>query len=168
MTTIIPRTYQRSVSQVPLQYALLDTEQFHPSRTYDFSDGGLCFEAHEALKPGADVCIVMEQYDPDLAGLEGYHSYVASIRWAHLRAKNGTKSHVVGARFITRSHDILATENQLPRHFCDLCSTMMPLNKMETTHGGAQLCPHCMKHFQSIPSGKPRQCVERFLVGNVI
>jgi hypothetical protein len=168
MTTIIPRSYQRTASQAPFQYALLDTEQFHPTRAYDFSAGGVCFETREPLKPGTDICIVMEAYHPEQSGLEAFRSYVASIRWAHLLSKNGSARYVAGARFVARSHEIITTENQLPRHLCDLCGDMLTLNKLEMTHGGAQLCPHCLKHFNNIPTGKIRQCVERFLIGNVV
>jgi ribosomal protein L32 len=168
MTATTQRSNARTVRQVPIQYALLDSDQFHPTRTYDFSSSGLCYEAHEPLKPGTDVCIVMENYDPDLSGPESFRSYVASIRWTHLLSKNGTERYAAGARIITCSHDLITAEKQLPHHLCDLCGAMMSLNKLEMTNAGAQLCANCMKHFSSIPSAKIRRCVERFLVGNVI
>jgi len=168
MTATTQRSNERTARQVPIQYALLDSNQFHAARTYDFSSGGLCYETHEPLRPGTDVCIVMENYDPGLSGPESFRSYVASIRWTHLLSKNGTERYAAGARIITCSHDLLTAENQLPHHLCDLCGAMMPLNKLEMTHAGAQLCANCMKHFSSMPSAKIRRCVERFLVGNVI
>ena len=166
--TTTPRNFQRTVHQVPIKYALLDTDKFHDARTYDFSSGGLCYETHEPLNPGTDVCIVMENYRPGESGPEGYRSYVASIRWTQLLSKNGTERYASGARLITRSHDIITAENQLPYHVCDLCGAQKPLNKIDPTQAGAQLCTHCMKHYCCIPSGKIRECVERFLVGNVI
>lgn len=168
MTATIPRTDTRTARKVPIQYALLDSEQFKTARTHDFSSGGLCYETYEPLKPGTDVCIVMQNYDPGLSGPESFRSYVASIRWTHLLSRNGTERYAVGAQFITRSHELITAEYQLPHHLCDLCGAMMPLNKMKMTNAGAQLCTHCMKHFCSIPSVKIRRCVERFLVGNVI
>jgi hypothetical protein len=168
MTTIVPRAYERIASQAPLQYALLDTEQFHRSQAHDFSAGGVCFEPHEPLKPGTDICIVMEGYRPEQSGLEAYRSYVASISWIHLLSKNGSEHYMAGARFVTRSHEIITAENQLPRHLCDLCGELVTLNRLEKTHGGAQLCHHCQKHFKKIPPGKVRQCIERFLIGNVV
>ena len=168
MPTTIPRSFARTARQVPIKYALLNSDNFRPTRTYDFSSAGLCYETHEPLKPGTDVSIVMEHYAPGISGPEGFRSHVASIRWTHLVAKNGTERYASGARIITSSHDLITAENQLPRHYCDLCGATMPINKIEMTNAGAQLCAHCMKHFCSIPSGKIRRCVERFLVGNVI
>jgi hypothetical protein len=168
MTATTQRSNVRTPNQVRIQYALLDSDQFHPSRTYDFSSGGLCYETLEPLKPGTDVCIVMENYNPGLSGPEEFRSYVATIRWTHLLSKNGTERYAAGARFITCSHDLITAETQLPLHLCDLCGAMVPLNKLEMTDSGAQLCASCMKHYHSIPSAKIRRCVERFLVGNVI
>ena len=168
MSATIQRACERTAHQVPIKYALLDTNRFHPTRTCDVSSGGLCYETHEPLKPGTDVCIVMENYAPGSSGLEGYLSYVATIRWTHLISSNGTERYAAGARFITCSHDLITAEAQLPQHLCDLCGTRMPLNRIDRTNAGAQLCPHCKKHFNSISSDKIRRCVERFMIGNVI
>ena len=168
MSETIQRACPRTAHEVPIRYALLDTNRFHPARTYDVSSGGLCCQVHQPLEPGTDVCIVMENYDPGRTGLEGFRSYVATIRWTHLISSNGTERYAAGARFITCSHDIITAETQLPHHLCDLCGATMPLNKIEATRAGAQLCAHCSKHFNSIPSAKIRRCLERFMVGNVI
>jgi hypothetical protein len=168
MTTLIPRAYQRLASKAPFQYAPLDSSQFQPTRACDFSAGGVCFESHEALKPGTDICIVMEAYQPEIDGLEAFRSYVASIRWTHLLSKNGSERYLVGSRFVARSHEVITNENQLPRQLCDLCGSRLPLNKLETTPGGAHLCRYCQKHYNKLPNGKIRQSIERYLIGNVV
>jgi hypothetical protein len=168
MTTLTTRAYQRLASRAPFQYAPLNSEQFHPTRAHDFSAGGVCFETHEPLEPGTDICMVMEAYHPGFAGLEAYRSYVASVRWTQLLSKNGSECYLVGGRFIARSHEVITTETQLPCQLCDLCGTLLPLNKLESTRGGAHLCCHCRKHFDKLPSGKIRQSIERYLIGNVI
>jgi hypothetical protein len=168
MTAIIARSFQRSAHDAPIQYALLDSDQFHATRTYDFSPGGLSYEIHQPLEPGTDVCILMENYSPGLTGPEGYRSYVTSICWTRLLLKNGTERYAAGARLVTRSHDIITAENQLPHHLCELCGASKPLNMIEQTKSGAQMCGNCLKHFRSIPSARIRHCVERFMLGNVI
>jgi hypothetical protein len=168
MTTLIPRAYQRIASQAPFQYAPLDSEKFRPTRACDFSAGGVCFEPCEPLEPGTDICIIMETYQPELTGLEAYRSYVASIRWTHLPSESGSERYLTGGRFVARSHELITTENQLPRQLCDLCGAMLTLNKLDTTRCGAQLCRHCMEHFVNLPCGKIRQSIERYLIGNVI
>lgn len=168
MTTLTPRAYQRLASQASFQYAPLNSEQFHPTRAHDFSAGGVCFETLEPLEPGTDICLVMETYHPEHTGLEAYRSYVASVRWTQLYAKNGSTHYLTGTRFVTRSHEVITTENQLPHQPCDLCGDMLPLNKLETTAGGAHLCRYCLKHYSKLPAGKVRQSIERYLIGNVV
>jgi hypothetical protein len=168
MTTTIHRTFKRTTHQVPIQYALLDSDQFHPAHTYNFSPDGLCYEIQQPLNPGTDVCILMDNYTPGRPGPEGYRSYVASIRWTQSLPQTGFNRYAVGARFIARSHGIITAEKQLPHCHCDLCGESKPLNKFEETFQGAQLCTLCMKHFKSISSPRIRKCLERFLIGNVL
>ena len=168
MPEIIPRSHQRIQHQAPIQSALLNSEQFQPSSMYNYSDGGLCYETNQQLTPEDEICIIMENYTPGQAGPEGFRSYVARVRWIELISKNGAECYATGAQWIVRSHEILATESQVPHQMCDLCGAMKPLHKLEKTGDGVQLCNACFKHFNNIPSGKIRQCVERFLVGNVI
>ena len=168
MTATMPRSFHRAAHQVPITYSLLDSEKFYPARTHDFSSEGLRYETREPLTPGADVCIVMGNYTPGQTGPEGFQSYVASIRWTRQVLTNGTRRYISGARLITRSHDIITRQAQLPHLACDLCGAPTPLNKLELTQAGAHLCNYCMKHYRSITTDKIRQCVERFLLGNVI
>ena len=168
MTNIIPRSHTRTAHQAPIQYALLNSAQFEPTRTYDYSAGGLCYEVNSKLEPEAEVCILMDNYAPDRSGPEAYRSYVARIRWIHLLSKNGRDRYAAGAQIVARSHDILTSEEQLPKIQCDLCGRIEPRHRIQSTETGVDLCQKCMKHFSNIPSQKIRQCVERFLLGNVI
>ncbi len=168
MTNIIPRSDTRTAHQAPIQYALLNSARFEPTRTYDYSADGLCYEATSKLEPEAEVCILMDNYAPDRSGPEAYRSYVARIRWIHLLSKNGRDRYAAGAQIVARSHDILTSEEQLPKIRCDLCGRIEPRHRIQSTGTGVDLCRKCMKHFSNIPSQKIRQCVERFLLGNVI
>lgn len=168
MPEIIPRSHQRVSHQAPIQFALLNSEQFQSSSMYNYSDGGLCYETQQPLRPEDEVCIIMENYAPGHSGPEGFRSYLARICWTELISQNGTEHYAAGARWVVRSHDILATESNVPHQNCDLCGALTPLHKLEQTHNNIQLCSACFKHYNNIPSGKIRQCVERFLVGNVI
>jgi len=157
MTNIIPRSHTRTTHQVPIQYALLNSAQFEPARTCDYSSDGLCYEVSRKLEPETEVCILMDNYAPDRSGPEAYRSYVARIRWIHLLSKNGQDRYAAGAQIVARSHDILTSEEQLQKK-----------HRIQSTGTGVDLCRKCMKHFSNIPSQKIRQCVERFLLGNVI
>lgn len=168
MTNIIPRSHPRTTYETSIQYALLNTEQFEPTHTFDYSPEGFCYEASRELEPETEVCIVMNNYTPEGKGPEAYRSYVARIRWIHLFSNNGSKRYAAGAQILARSHDVLATDAQLPLMTCDLCGCMEPRHRVHTTETYICLCRQCMKHFSGIPSEKIRQCVERFLVGNVV
>ena len=168
MTNITPRSHARTTHQAPIQYALLNTAQFEPTRTYDYSAEGLCYEMARKLEPETEVCILMDNYAPERTGPEAYRSYVARIRWIHLLSKNGNTRYAAGAQIVARSHDILTSEDQLPRYRCDLCGKTEPSHRIQSTGTGLDLCGRCMKHFNNIPSPKIRQCVERFLLGNVV
>jgi len=168
MTDIIPRSHPRTTCQVPIQYALLNSEQFEATRTYDYSPEGLCYEVHQKLAPEAEVCIVMQNYAPGLEGPESYRSYVARICWIHLLSKNGSERYAAGAQIVARSHEVLATEEQIPKLTCDMCGQLAPAHKLHQSETGVSLCHQCLKHYCNIPSEKIRTCVSRFLMGNVV
>lgn len=168
MSNITPRSHPRVNHEAPIQFALLNSHQFRSTRMFNYSDGGLCYETDQPLALKEKVCIVMENYQPGQTGPEGFRSYLTQVRWTELISKNGVERYAAGAQWIFRSHDILATEAQLPHHICDLCGSRLPVHKLEQTTQGTQLCQACSEHFHNIPAGKIRQCVERFLLGNVI
>lgn len=168
MAQIIPRSHPRTAYQAPIQYALINSEQFEPARTHDYSAEGFCYELPRKLEPGTEVCIVMQNYTPGNDGPEAFRSYVARIRWINLLSNNGSAHYAAGAQIVARSHEVLSTEAKLPRMACDLCDRLEPIHRVRQTDAGVSLCRQCLKHFSNIPSEKIRQCVERFLVGNVI
>ena len=168
MTNITPRLHQRKTYHLPIEYALLNSGQFEQAHTYDYSSQGFCYEVPRKLEPDTEVCIVMKNYTPGQSGPEAYRSYVTRVRWTHQISGNGNKRYAAGAEIVARSHDVLSTEAQLPQVVCDLCDRLEPMHRIEEINTGVYLCRECLKHFSSIPSSKIRECVERFLVGNVV
>jgi hypothetical protein len=146
----------------------MNTMKFQVSRTRDISEGGICYETDRKLNPEENVCIVMENYAPGRSGLEGYQSYVARIRWTQMLSKNGDEWYAAGAQIVARSHKILATDEQIPICICDLCNARVAQHRVIQTASHAEICEPCAKHLSKITSDKVRQCVERFLMGNVI
>lgn len=166
MSQLIRRAYPRTAYKAPIKYTVLNARQFHTTRMFNFSPGGLCYETHQELKPEAEVCIVMQNYSPDRFGPEAYKSYVARIRWIRPISQNGSTRYAAGVQFVARSHEVLDVEAQTPRHVCDLCGVLMPIDQIMKTEQGSQLCGACYRHICNMPNGKLRQCVERFLIGN--
>ena len=54
------------------------------------------------------------------------------------------------------------------QHSCDLCSAMISECQLHCTDGNAEMCEQCFKQFQALPPGKIRECLERFMLGNVV
>jgi hypothetical protein len=165
---MIPRSHPRSAYRTPIKYAVFNSNQFRSALTCDFSEGGFCYETDRELTPQEDICIVMENYAPGRAGPEGYHSYVARIRWTHLMHRNGDERYAAGAQIVARSHEILTTDSQMPICICDLCNAPVAQHRIIQTVSHAQICGLCAKHLDNMTSQKVRNCVERFLMGNVI
>ncbi len=168
MTQIIPRKNPRTDYRAPIHHALLNTQQFRPTLTYDYSLDGMCYVTDQPLDIESEVCIVMDNYLPGKEGLEGYRSYLARTRWIKRLSINGADQYAAGAQIVARSHEVLATEAQLPRRRCDLCDTWQPAHRIEAVGQGVELCRLCTLRFNKIPSVRVRQCLERYLLGNVI
>lgn len=157
---IKPRSYARTAYHAPIQFAILNTQQFHKATTLDFSADGLCFKTNQALDLWTEICIVMDNYRPGQSGPEGFRSYVVRVCWINMIRDD---LYEVGAQYIARSHEILATEDQLERKICYLCGTMKLANRIETFENGVLLCRECIRHFANIPSEKFRKHLEHFL-----
>lgn len=172
MAQVIQRAYPRVPFNAPIKYGVTNgektTPQFVSSHTFNYSAGGICYETEQPLMPEDEVCIVMNNYSPGHTGPECYRSYLARIRWINPLPKKRKERFAAGARIIARSHEILDVCTEEPRHNCDLCGALMPVCHLQCTDGDAQLCEQCHKHFQSLPKGKIRKCLERFLTGNVV
>jgi hypothetical protein len=168
MTQLTLRSHPRKAYHLPIEYALLDSERFEPAHTYDYSAEGFCYELPRKIEPDTEVCIVMQNYTPGDSGPEAYRSYVARIKWINQIPNNGNERYAAGAQIVARSHEVLSAKALLPRVVCDLCDRLEPLNKIRQINEGVYLCRQCLKHFSRIPSEKIRQCVERFLIGNVV
>lgn len=165
------RIHPRIASSAAIQYAALQQnipEQFRATRMLNFSAGGMCYETDQHLSPESEVCVVMQNYSPDQSGPEHYRSYLTRVCWIEPLAAKENHRYATGARIIARSHEILFASADEPHHLCDLCGVLMPVCRLQETAENAQLCEQCYKHFQSIPEGKIRECVARFLVGNVV
>lgn len=167
-STLIPRAFSRTAFEAPVKYAVSNSDQFRCTRMVNYSEVGLCYEVDQQLDPETDVTLLMDDYAPGQIGPAAYRSYLTRIRWIRPLYASENCRYAAGAQIITRSHEALNAYAEELRHTCDLCGKTMQINQLQCTTGNASLCEQCFKHFQYIPPGKVRQCVERFLVGNVV
>ncbi len=75
------RKSERYDHEAPIIYAYHNSDQFYPAKMCNFCKGGMCFEAHNAIQPGADIYVMMEEFDPDTVGAEIYEGHLAEVRW---------------------------------------------------------------------------------------
>lgn len=171
MLQAIQRAYPRISCEAPIRYGVINggnCAEFHDSRAFNYSPGGMCYEINQKLPPEAEVCIIMNDYAPGQSGPGCYRSYLTRICWIHPLSEQEHERFATGAQIIARSHEILSPGAVEPCHNCDLCGAMISACQLQCTEGNAMLCGRCYKHFQSLPEGKIRQCLERFMTGNVV
>ena len=168
MPELIQRAYPRTDFDAPIKYAALNSNQFCRTWLLNYSEAGLCYETERQFEPETKVHVAMVNYRPGQIGPEGYRSYLTRIRWIRPLSGSQEGRFAVGAQIVTRSHEALDAGEQELRQHCDLCGVLIQVSRLQCTDGSAQLCEPCYKHFRSIPPGKIRQSVERFLLGNVV
>jgi len=122
----------------------------------------------EFLEPDSNVHIVMCNYSPGAFGPEAYKSYLVRVVWCGETARPDAFSFGAGARFIARSHDLLDAQICEPKRSCDLCGALQNAPQIADIENGPSLCPDCLKHFTAIPNGHVKDCIYRFLSGNVL
>ena len=168
MAAFVQRTHPRKALKIPIKYRTAQSNQFQGARTLNYSSGGLCLEVDQKVEPETEICVVMENYTPGQAGPESHRSYLTRVRWIRPISANGNQGFVAGTQIMTRSHDLPEDHGDEPRQICDLCGDLIEACHLHCTDENAQLCGSCYHHYCEIPEGKSRECVERFLLGNVV
>ncbi|MBT8342243.1 MAG: hypothetical protein HKP58_15700 [Desulfatitalea sp.] len=155
----------------PIQLRPMGTEQtdsFEPAWTLNYSEGGFCYSAKRLPSLDTEVCIVMSDYAPERSGPVSFRSYLTRICWLAPPDDSTREATMAGARIIARSHEVLGTHAEKPFHICDMCNAMMSVCRITSSGCDTQLCEYCSHHFDKLPQGMTRKCIERFLGGNVI
>ena len=168
MPPYVERLYPRSASEAPIKYSVANASAYRCTRTLNSSPGGLCFETDQRLVPEEEVCVVMDNYRPDQPGPERYRSYLTRIRWAKLLSPPPNERFIAGTQIVACSHEVLISTGEERCHVCDLCGALMQECLLHGTKDNAQLCGPCHQHYCAIPDGKISECVDRFLIGNVV
>ena len=93
------REYERFDLDTPIVYAFQDSDQFNQARMCNYCKGGMCFEASNALEPGSDIYIMMENFSPDAVGAEIYDGYLAEVRWYRKISRRKADQFMVGVKY---------------------------------------------------------------------
>ena len=93
------RGYKRHDLRAPVIFAYQDSDQFTKVQMYNYCEDGLCFEARNAIEPGSDIYIMMENFAPDAVGAEFYDGYLAEVRWCRELIQEDASDFMVGVKY---------------------------------------------------------------------
>jgi hypothetical protein len=93
------REYLRCDADIPIVYAFQDSDQFNPARLCNYGKGGMCFEASDAIEPGSDIYIMMENFLPDSIDAEFYDGYLAEVQWCRKHSLGTAEQFRVGVKY---------------------------------------------------------------------
>ena len=93
------REHVRYDLDTPIVYAFQDSDQFKPARLCNYCKGGMCFKTGDAIKPGSDIYIMMENFFPDSVDTELYDGYLAEVRWCRKPSPEPVESFFVGVKY---------------------------------------------------------------------
>jgi len=93
------REYKRYDLKSPVIYAYQDSDQFSKAQMRNYCKGGMCFEACNAIEPGSDIYIMMEDLSPDAIDAEFYDGYRAEVRWCRKISFDNNEEFIVGVKY---------------------------------------------------------------------
>jgi hypothetical protein len=93
------REYKRYDLKAPIIYAYQDSDQFSKAQMCNYCEGGMCFIACNAIEPGSDIYIMMEDFSPDAIDAEFYDGYRAEVRWCREISFDNNEEFIVGVKY---------------------------------------------------------------------
>lgn len=93
------RVFERYDNDAPIIYAYHNTDQFLHALMCNYSKDGMCFKTPDAIDPGSDIYIMMENYSPDTIHADLYEGYFAEVRWCCPPAAPEKTGYLVGVKY---------------------------------------------------------------------
>ena len=93
------REHERLDLNAPVVYAFHDSDLFYQARMSNYCKGGMCFISDNAIEPGADIYIMMENFSPDAIDVESYDGYRAEVRWCREVTLDNNQKFLVGVKY---------------------------------------------------------------------
>ena len=97
------REHERFDLNASMVYAFHDSDLFYQARMCNYCKGGMCFISGNALEPGSDIYIMMENFSPDAVGADFYDGYLAEVRWCQKLSQENTTDFRVGVKYYQTS-----------------------------------------------------------------
>ncbi|MGA8183376.1 MAG: PilZ domain-containing protein, partial [Terriglobia bacterium] len=93
------REHERFDLDASMIYAFHDSDLFFQARMCNYCKGGMCFLSGDALEPGSDIYIMMENFAPDAVGAEFYDGYLAEVRWCRKMIRDRVEQFKIGVKY---------------------------------------------------------------------
>lgn len=160
------RAYPRADFHLPIQYRPTQSDRYRDSELYNISEAGLAFGSMNPLTPGTRVRVFMIKCPEITPGPGAYHAFVVGVRWCRDSIDGDALRYSVGAEILEKLAKEEAMTEPAVQYTCDLCGAVRPEEEMIMTDG-VWLCRRCHAHLERLPAGNLRDCIDRFLMGNV-
>ncbi|OQX23254.1 MAG: hypothetical protein BWK80_26950 [Desulfobacteraceae bacterium IS3] len=162
------RVHPRKFYEAPIMYATYRMKDYCDATMYNYSRGGMYFESELELRPGLPVYIKMINFMPESYTPGAYRTYIAEVVWTKKNAEmpvygTGVKYMAKGC-ILTDCRNISASD----RISCDLCGDKVSLAEIHETDDSLHLCLNCFKQLGALVSGKLKDSILKFAVGNVV
>ncbi len=154
MSNVSKRAFQREGCKVKITFSIFKTDKHFCADMLNCGQGGLYFESDVNIAPGSDIYIKMENYSPEIHGLDAYDGYRAEVLWCRKLYKEDKSVYGVGARFMVNT--------------CGQCGQTVSYDQIHKTESLLFLCTDCLDQIESIPQGQLKECLEDYLLGNVL
>jgi len=93
------REYERHALDIPIMYAYHNTDMFFNATMCNYCKNGMCFESADAVKPGEDIYIMLEDFSSEAIGTELYEGYLAEVRWCSKPSKPQVGMFKIGVKY---------------------------------------------------------------------
>jgi hypothetical protein len=160
------RVHPRNYYEAPIEYARFNEKNYHDATMYNISKGGMYFVSDDELRTGLPVYIKMVNFSPDVYAPGDYIAYIAQVRWC--RKVDGASGYGIGVKHMAKGYIFNGRGRRQSPGVCELCGARTRLAEIHRTEDELDLCFECFKHLGGGANGKIRECVMKFMVGNVI
>jgi DNA-directed RNA polymerase subunit RPC12/RpoP len=154
MFSVSRRAFPRNNCAVKIIFSIHPSKKLFTANMYNDSEGGMYFESNFVLEPGTDLIIKRDDFDPIKHGSEALKGYRAEVVWCESVGRNGGSLYGVGVRFIM--------------NVCSQCGKTVAYTDIQKTNAFLFLCPDCFRMLEAMRDGKMKNCIENYLIGNVI
>jgi hypothetical protein len=149
MKVITHRAFTRNGYRTSIHYSDCSAKEYHEGVMINSCVGGMAFLTGLELKPG-DRILIQIDIAPDPYWLDAKRNYFAEVRWCRKKEGAVSPSYQVGVRFFVE--------------VCRLCDKTIH----QCTADSEALCEDCRDHTCSLSDGTIKDCIEKFILGNVL